>query len=117
MKKRHTFTLTAHWNRVNPIICSLEVYQSNDSGLFNLYASSEKGENGVEFVTFRIYDVNLRLGDRYVTHLTLLNKDLPVGTMSEWAFNDLSDYKSIRIPCTDELCNFKAIIDTKSRHR
>lgn len=114
-KKRHTFTLTAHWNRVAPLKCSLEVYQNNDNGSFNLYASSEKDENGVEFVTFRMYDVNIRLGNREVSYLTLINEDLPVGTRSEWAFDDLSDHKSINIPCSDEHCNFKAIIETKPR--
>lgn len=116
-KKRHSFSMIAYWNRTGPLECCLEIQQRIGDRNIHIYARSEKDKDGAEFVEFRVKDINLRLGDRVVTHLKLIGDDLPVGTTSEWTFDDLSDYKTIRIPCDTEHSNFKAIIETKPRYQ
>ena len=114
-KKRHSFKLTANWEKRRPFECSLSG-QSRKGGPDSfvwVHCNSVLGEDGIDYAEFKVSEINRKLHGKVINHATLIYSEFPEGTKTEWIEDELGEGMVLRIPCIDDNTNFHMAFETK----
>ncbi len=114
-KKRHSFKLTANWEKTRPFKCSLNGYSANNGpdSFLHVQCMSILGEDGIDYAEFDVLGVNKQLHGKTINHVILINDGLPDGAKTEWTADELCKGMKIRIPCIDDNSTFHIRFETK----
>lgn len=114
-KKRRSFSMTAHWKRIGPLECILNVHHrfQNSERIFTICEWSKIDDEGNEYVEYELSEINKHLLGFTIEHATILNDGRFTGLKTEWDSEELDGNMIIHLPCIDERSDFNIIIETK----
>lgn len=115
-RKRHSFKMTASWEKRRPFECSLygQSKRSGPDSFLWIHCMSVLDKDGIDYAEFDVSEINKKLHGKAINHAILVHNEFPDGTKIEWAEDELREGMKMRIPCFDDNTSFHMSFETKA---